>query len=217
MTSFLRRVPYLVAIALVAAAVGDPLVESISNTGVFGAAYHDGNQLSVGPTLLVAGALAFALAACRIVATWRGSRDGEGDWIVDVARRAGSVSPLRDLPVVFGAQLVTVFAMETVEQMVSGGTLQTGLAWLGAPIAFSLAIHALICIVLALTLARVCSGIMATVESLVRAALRFVLTVAEINGQCRFIAHRFPCHVRAQSPHVRQIGGRAPPLTLYFA
>jgi hypothetical protein len=214
--SRLRRLPYLIAIALVAAAIGDPLVESIANTGVFGSVYHDGNQLSVVPTLVVALALALWLAFRRAVAVWRRSRDGRGDWVIEAAQRGRTGSPLRDVPMVFAAQLVAVFAMEAVEQLVAGGPLETGLSWLGGPVAFSLAVHALICVALTLALARLCVAIVATVDSLVRAAVAFVLATQPAVS-VRFFARRFAARPRAQAPHVRQIGGRAPPLASTLA
>jgi hypothetical protein len=214
--SRLRRLPYLIAIALVAAAIGDPLVESIANTGVFGSVYHDGNQLSVVPTLVVALALALWLACRRAVAVWRRSRDGRGDWVIEAAQRGRTGSPLRDVPMVFAAQLVAVFAMEAVEQLVAGGPLETGLSWLGGPVAFSLAVHALICVALTLALARLCVAIVATVDSLVRAAVAFVLATQPAVS-VRFFARRFAARPRAQAPHVRQIGGRAPPLASTLA
>ena len=215
--SRLRRLPYLIAIALVAAAVGDPLVESIANSGVFGSAYHDGNQLSVVPTLVVALALALWLACRRAVAVWRRSRDVRSDWVIEVAQRGRTGSPLRDLPLVFAAQLVAVFAMEAVEQLVTGAPLETGLSWLGGPVAFSLAVHALICVALTLALARLCVAIAGTVDSIVRAAVAFVLAFTQPAVPVRFVARRLASRPRAQAPHVRQIGGRAPPLAFTLA
>jgi hypothetical protein len=209
--------PYLVAIALVAAAVGDPLVESIANAGVFGGSYHDGNQLSVVPTLVAALALGFWLACRRAVAVWRQSRDGRRDWVIEAAQRGNSGSPLRDVPVVLATQLVAVFAMEALEQLVTRAPLETGLSWLGGPVAFSLTVHALICIALTLALARLCGAIVATVDSLVRAALAFVLAFAQAPPAVRFVARRCATQARAQAPHVRQLGGRAPPLASTLA
>jgi hypothetical protein len=212
--SRLRRLPYLIAVALVAAAFGDPFVESLANGGVFGRAYHDGNQLSVVPTLVLALALAFALGCRRAVAAWRRSRETRSDWVIAMAERGRTRSPLRDVPVVFVTQLAAVFAMEAIEQLITGQPLELGLSWLGGPVAVSLAIHALICIALTLALARLCVAIAATVDSLVRAALRFVLALAASALPVRFAARRFAVQPRAQAPHARQIGGRAPPRAL---
>jgi hypothetical protein len=209
--------PYLFAIALVAAAIGDPLVESIANTGVFGSAYHDGNQLSVVPTLVVALALALWLAFRRAVAVWRRSRGVPSDWVIEAAQHGRTGSPLRDVPMVFAAQLVAVFAMEAVEQLVAGGPLETGLSWLGGPVAFSLAVHALVCVALTVALARLCVAIVGTVDALVRAAVAFVLAFTQRAVSVRFVPRRLAARQRAQAPHVRQIGGRAPPLASTLA
>jgi len=45
----LSRLPFLLAVALVAAALGDAFVETVSNSGLVGAGYADDNHASVLP------------------------------------------------------------------------------------------------------------------------------------------------------------------------
>ena len=50
--TFISRLPFLLAVAILAAGLGDPVVELVSNTGIVGGNYADDNHLGVVPTLL---------------------------------------------------------------------------------------------------------------------------------------------------------------------
>jgi hypothetical protein len=212
------RIPFLIAVALVAAAIADPVVESISNTGVFGGHYADDNHTGVIPTLLAGLLLMFEIAAVRCFQSLRSSNrskgsNGSNGRLADVAREFSTRSPARDLPSVLALQLAVLFMLESTEQLLVGGKLLGGIVWLGGPICFSLFTHALIgsgCLLLVRRLIRAMSTALA---SLVRIAIEFI-SIARILGE-RGAVHRrrgAPAHLRAQAPHVRQIGGRAPPL-----
>ena len=209
----ISRLPFLLAVALVAAALGDAVVESISNSGVFGRGYADDVHAGVVPTLVAGGliALEFARRRCMEIVR-RGDARRRSDWILDLARRYSPGSPGRDLAFVFCLQLLTLFAMETAEQLAFGGKLLGGTAWLGGPIAFSLIAHALICVGCTFALAWFARTTLATVALFVRSALEFiVLAIARatahlLAGRSERVAHR-----RMQDPHARQSGDRAPP------
>src|SRR5580658_4738565 len=198
----MRRIPLLVAIALLGAAIGDPLVETIANSGVLGSGYADNNHSSVIPTLIVAGALALMLIGleCRRLLQGRGE-----------ARER----PLSDIPCVILLQLGAVFMMESGEQLFCEGGLLGGTAWLGGPVMFSLLMHA-------------CIGAICTVLVAhgMRAVVRRCATLVEVVFErilCAFgpkIATIFARRddevprCRTQMLRVHQCGERAPPLLL---
>ena len=213
-SSFGSRLPFLGAVALVAAALGDPVVESISNTGILGPRGCDNNHLSIIPALLAGIVLFLEVAGMRCLELCRRSTSGERDWLVAVADRFAGRSPLQDLPCVLALQFVALYAMESIEARVVGGRAVVGLGWLGGPIVFSVLVHALIgaaCIALFSLSMR---ALLATFASLVVHALAFVVAIARA-GAAEF-AHRDGERPRrrTQSPHLRQIGGRAPPALL---
>jgi hypothetical protein len=140
--TFASRLPYLFAVAFVAAGVGDPVVESVSNTGIFGGNYADNNHLGVVPTLCAGLFLAMEIIALRLFEALRRSTNGSRDSLLDIARNIGSGTVVRDFPMILALQLLALFALESTEQLVAGGKLLGGTAWLGGPILFSLAAHA---------------------------------------------------------------------------
>ena len=191
----LSRLSLLAAAALIAAAVGDVTVESLANTGIFGNGYSDHNQLTVVPTLIAGVLLALELLAVRVFGSLcRGTRGG--DWLVDAASTFGRLG-LGDVCFGVALQLAALFAMESTEQLVAGQGLLGGVVWLGAPVAISLAIHALIGAGCTLLLAY---------------AMRALVVAAKPLRTLAYAARGVTLVTRAQAPHVRQIGGRAPPL-----
>ncbi len=206
------RFPFLLAAALVAGAVGDVVVESVSNTGAFGSAYFDHDRLSVIPVLIAGLALVFEVAALRLAALLRGTAPAaRHDRLIDAAARFSTRSPLRDLPLVFGLQLAAVFAMQNAEQLAAGGMPVGGLGWLGGPLAFALLVYAATSAACTLVLSYLARAILVAGTVLVRIVLELVLALGDRAGRPRFgRLAAAPC-VRAQAPHVRQIGGRAPP------
>jgi len=215
-TASLRsRLPFLCAVALVAAALADPLVESVSNTGIFGPRASDDNHLSIIPALIAGLVLLLEVAGLHCAALCRRPPLArERDWLVDVASRFVERSLARDLPYVFILQLAALFTMESVEQLVTGGSLAGGLAWLGGPIVFSLLVHALVgagCMRVFVSSMR---ALLATFAALVLRALAFIAAFAcaalpaFVRRACAFRSDRL------QLPHLRKIGGRAPPSLL---
>ncbi len=210
--TFASRLPYLFAVALVAAGLGDPVVESVSNTGIFGH-YADNNHLGVVPTLL-AGAVAVAeVLVLRFVEAWRRSTDRSSGSLIDIAKDIGSRSVAREFPVISALQLLAVFALESGEQLVAGGKLLGGTAWLGGPILFSLIAHAIVGGLCTFALGASMRAIVRAFASLVQTAVRFIwLAVARASAGPFRLDRRAVWFARAQAPHVREIGGRAPPL-----
>jgi hypothetical protein len=207
------RFPFLIAVALVAAAIADPLVESISNTGVLGGHYADDNHTGVLPTLLAGVLLILEIAAVRCFQDLRSSGGRSLDPVADVARGFSTRSPAQDLPCVLALQFAILFMLESTEELVFGGKLLGGIAWLGGPICFSLLTHALIGSGCLLLLRRLMRAMSTALVSLVRIAIELILIARDLGERGAVLRRRdVPPHLRAQSPHARQIGGRAPPL-----
>jgi len=211
------RLPSLTAVALIGAALGDPLIESISNTGVFGRGYTDNNHLSIVPVLVLAVLFACEILAARGLTMWRQGARAPLDQLRKVASRMGGGSLLHDLPVVLGMQLTAVFLMENAEQIAVGGGFVGGTAWLGAPVAISLLGHVLVALGCTALLRRVMRTLLVGFASLISFA-RESLLLARQRGTVRSLARRAQQHVHPlQAGHARQIGGRAPPVTLLIA
>ncbi len=214
------RWPFLVTVALVAAAIADPIVETIANTHVFGGSSRDDNHLGIVPTLLAGSVLFAVTVAIRFFETWRRGRarasnvTNDRDWLADAARETCSRPPASDLPRILVLQLAALFVLESCEQLAGGGRLLGGTAWLGGPPVFALATHALVGLACTLGLAAFMRGVVRTLASLVHAALAYMWLLRTRAAAGRFgRGARNARRPRAQAPHARQIGGRAPPLS----
>src|ERR1700683_3054952 len=93
------RLFFRIAVALIAVAIADPLVETIANAGWVGGRYHDDNHLGVVPTMLVGAMLVLDLLVLRVLDVWRRSANRPLA-AVDVAAGLGTRSLVRDLPFV---------------------------------------------------------------------------------------------------------------------
>lgn len=208
------RVPFVIAVALVAAAIADPLVETIANTGMLGRGYSDNDHASVVPTLLVGSMLLLlAIAArclglvCRACVYRR--------WVAGIARHLSARPALADLPYIVLLQFVALFIMESCEHLLYDGRLAGGIAWLGGPIWFSIATHLLIGLLCTILAARAVRTIVRRCAALVSIALDFILCALGISDASLFAPRRHEATRRYVQPfHVRQVGQRAPPLLL---
>lgn len=207
------RLPFLFAVALIAAAIADPVVESIANTGIVGGNYADDNHTSVIPTLLGGLLLVLEIVAVRCLDLLRSSPNRSRIRFTDIARGIGTRSATHDLPYVLAMQLAVLYFMESTEQLVVGGTLLGGTAWLGGPILFSLAMHALVGAGSLFAIQRIVRAVASAFASLLCIAIDFILLARNLGEPGIPLGRRdeLGCR-RAQAPHVRQIGGRAPPL-----
>jgi hypothetical protein len=218
------RLPFACAVALIAAAIGDPLVETISNTGIFGQGYLDNNHLSVIPTL-IAGVLLFAIITLRrmwMVASSpchpglveeRPHTTRDDDWLVDIARYVSAKPPTNDLALIVVLQFVALFGMESAEQLALGGRLVSGTTWLGGPVLFSLLAHTLVTVACTLIVARAMRSIVRHLARIVGTALEILLDIAAPANAGIFARRRDGFTVwQTQSSYVRRVGERAPPL-----
>jgi len=208
------RLPFLIAVALLAAAIGDPLVETISNTGILGPGYADNVHSSVVPTLIAALVLALLLigAQCRRLVQWQGEARERP---IDVARRFLARSSMHDIPFVFAIQLAALFVMESSEQIFCEGGLLGGSAWLGGPVWFSLLAHAVAAAACTVLIARGMRAIVRRCARLVEIAFDRVLCAFRRESVSRFArVDAATTRCRSQVLHVHQLGERAPPLLL---
>lgn len=216
-TSPASRLPFLAAVALIGAALGDPLVESISNTGIVGGAFADDNHLSVVPTLILGVTLACTIAAKRCIDLWRHAGPETPFWLRNVAASILERPVAQDVPLVLGMQLAAVFLMENAERVATAAGQTSGADWLGAPIAFSISCHLLIAVACTAALGSFMRRLLSRFASLLSHALEYIL-LAVPRANADLLARREHQHVhRAQTLYARQIGGRAPPLLPLFA
>jgi hypothetical protein len=183
---------------VIAAAIADPAVEFASNAGWFGHAHFtDRSNLDVVPALLVG----VAVLALYLVAKAR-------ELITDRAPSRGVVGLL---PSIFALQILTLFVMETSEQLIGYGHLLGPTIWLGGPLPVSLAVHAVVCIAVGYAMARSMRSLAVTtlrVIRLIRAIATFAVHGAAVLATRSFGVVRFQELLRA----LRAVGERAPPL-----
>jgi hypothetical protein len=202
------RFGFCTAIAVIAAAIADPLVEFASNAGWFGPGlFTDHSNLDVAP-VLVAGVL--LLAVYLVMKAQAALANGSGR---DVWREAGHAlgSDLRRLlPAIFALQMLTLYVMETAEQYVVWGHSLGPTVWLGGPLPVSLAVHAIICVALAVTIARWMRALTATTLRFIR-LIRALATFAPQPAASIASRSRDCISFKRSAPVVCRIGERAPP------
>jgi hypothetical protein len=193
------RVWFCVAAALVAASIGDPLVEFASNRGVFGAgSFTDGSNQDVLP------ALCTGMLFLVVYVALRAKRMMAGRVVLTSA-----VCAL--LPYVFFAQIALLYVMETLEQCATTGHVLGGTIWLGGPPLVSLATHGATCVLttfLVGKLARALSQKAVTIVAGIVAAIGLAPRTPTVT-YLRVSHHAEP---RRRAPLLGHAGERAPPL-----
>jgi len=193
-----KRVPFCLAVAVIAAAVADPIVELASNAGWFGAGnFTDRSNLDVLPALVVGVGVLLLYLIGRAGAILAGTA---------LPRRVVSL-----VPAIFVLQIIALYVMETTEQFVVGGHVLGPMVWLGAPIFASLPIHAAFCLAVTLWIARSARGLAVTtlrVIALLKTIAGFATRTVEILLPRRSDDRPF----RQLLPMLCRIGERAPPL-----
>ena len=206
---FLRsvRLWFSLAVAVIAATVADPLLEAASNAGVFGSGtFTDHSNLDVLP------ALGFGIIAVviHVLLRIRGRNGNDAmikeclrRWDVSLRWRAATL-----LPLTFVAQMLALYSMETIEQIVVAGHPLGGLIWLGAPAAIAVTVHALMCV--AAFFVATC-----VMHEVAWATLRVVTVICAIltrDDIRAFVVPRLRILLRKeQAPELWTAGGRAPP------
>jgi hypothetical protein len=191
------RLGFCAAVAVIAAALADPIVEFASNAGCFGAGrFTDRSNVDVAPAI----AVGFALLVWYLVAKAQ-------------AVLAGRALPPRIatlLPLIFSLQMITLWTMETAEQLtVYGHVIAPGL-WLGGPPECSLAIHALFCVAVTFIVARSLRRLAATTLRVI-ALIRAMVSRRGCNVEWRPARRLQGRSFKEQIPVLCRIGERAPP------
>ena len=197
---FLRSVRFWfsLAVAVISAAVADPLLEAASNAGVFGRGnFTDHSNLDVIPALFL------GLLAVGVHVALRINGGMLRSWDTALRARAGAL-----LPMTFAAQLGVLYSMETFEQIAVAGHPFGGTIWLGAPAVIALAVHALTCVIAFFVATCVMHEVAWATLRVVR-IIRAILTRGVTSGS---IVPRLRVVVRKQlAPELCTAGGRAPP------
>jgi len=196
--SLSKRLPFCLAVAVIAAAVADPVVELASNAGWFGPGnFTDRSNLDVFPALVVGAAVLALYLIGRAAAILAGTA---------LPRRLVSL-----MPAIFVLQIVALYVMETSEQIVIGGRVLGPTVWLGGPIFASLAIHAAFCLAVTFWIARSARGLAVT-------TLRVIALIKAIPAFARHRIEILPSHRCEEGCFAQlvsvlcRIGERAPPL-----
>lgn len=208
------RLPFLMAVALLAAAIGDLLVETIANSGILGPGFADNDHSSIIPALIVGASLALLLIGweCRRLVR---SRSEARERPIGLARRFLARAPIHDVPFVVVLQLGMVFIMESGEQFFGEGGLLGGTVWLGGPVVFSLLAHACIGAICTVLVAHGMRAIVRRCATLVEVVFDRILGAFGRKTATIFTRRddRAPCF-RTQMLRVHQCGERAPPFRL---
>ena len=203
---------FCLVVAVSAATLANPFVESAANLGWFGrGSFTDHSNLDVLPALLCAAALGLfyvCLRARSIIAPGSLAFDRQ---LRDSLRTCASKPILPLLPAIFAAELIVLFSMETLEQIAVTGHPLGGIIWLGAPAAIGLVLHGIACVVMAYVVAR-------ALESLTRAAVDLALFVCAIfleetcDARLTHKAFDEPGATARTNPLASHSANRAPPI-----
>jgi hypothetical protein len=195
---------------MLATSIADPVVEHASNAGWFGpGSFTDHSNWDVAPVLmlgLVFVALHVWVRAHKALAGGKSSPQWQ-------RLTAGALGPsvLRLVPLIFVAQITVLFLMETTEQQVVYGHVLGGALWLGGPLAISLAVHAIVCMLVALTSSHMVRALADATVQLVQLVLALA-TLPTLRAATSFLARtRDRAHPRVICI-LGGVGERAPPL-----
>ncbi|MBV8149612.1 MAG: hypothetical protein JO092_11005 [Candidatus Eremiobacteraeota bacterium] len=165
MPNALIRLCFCLAVAVVAAAVADPLVEAASNAGWFGpGSFTDHSSIDVLPTFVLGCGFVVLYAALR-VRRMLGACHGNEQTALRLSNEVLDYCMPVMLPVIFTLQIALLYSMETAEQFAVWGHALGGTIWIGGPVVASLAAHAVACVAATFLVAR-------AIRSLGTAALR---------------------------------------------
>jgi hypothetical protein len=138
------KVWFCLAVATVAASVADLVIESASNAGFFGSGnFTDHSDWDILPCLFVGLVFVVMHCFCGVRKLLHGSQSSASPLELNNAHVRSS---LQLLPAIYGLQILVLYAMETMEQRVVYHHLLGGSVWLGGPLAISLALHAVVCL-----------------------------------------------------------------------
>jgi hypothetical protein len=138
------RLLFGIAVAALAAALGDLFVETLSNHGIFGPGHFtDGSNADVAPVGVVGSLLLLVCLLLRV--RYALTASGRARYRHDLMAALSASSTAQMLPAILCLQIALLWIMETAEQYLVIGHGFGGTIWLGGPVAASLLIHAAIC------------------------------------------------------------------------
>jgi hypothetical protein len=184
---------YVAGMAICAAAIGDPLVESCANRGLLGGHYADNDHASVVPALL-AGIVIAVFVGTRLAFARNPSRFARSANVCDIAT-------------IGALQFPALFAMESAEN----GRLAGGIGWLGGPLAASLALHLLIGLAVAAIAARFVHVLASAVRAIARVAIALAVVIVRARASSFRTRRAALAVVRACLFAAPSLRGRAPP------
>ena len=200
---------FCLAVAAISAAIADPLVEWASNAGRFGPGnFTDHSSADVVPALVVGALFVITHLVLRIR---RALVSGPAYDLLRASRDAIDGRMTRLLPLMFAVQMLALYCMETVEQVAVVGHPLGSTIWLGGPVLASLAVHAIACVLVAVTASKV-------LRSLARSAVRAVLFILAMAVRpARGVSPAELGRPSTCSSHIAffvlcNVGERAPPL-----
>jgi hypothetical protein len=205
------RWTFLFGVALVAAAIGNACVETVSNSGYLGAGYHDDDHVSVVPAIAGGCVLLVQIAIVRVLALLRGAAGRDGDWFARTATDISRRGAARDLPVLLAAQFCALYVMEACESLLASGHLPIGTAWLGGPPIYSIVAHVALGVLCAVLFARAMRAVVTTLASVVRHVIRLRIAIVPRAARASRLPRNAASNAGSQTPNARPFGGRAPP------
>lgn len=201
------------AVAVSSAALTDPIVERLSNAGVFGNEnFTDRSSSNVVPALGIAALLSLAFVALAVRRAFAGHSDAP-KWMQTFVSDIGAC-PLRvHVYSIYVLQIGALFCMESLEQLAVNGHLLGGAVWLGAPALCSLLLHLLGCIAVTWMLSRLLSTFTRTIVEVVRGAIDVLFRLMR-DPQAPVVLHYHSLPAPRIQLYSRQLHERAPPLAV---
>jgi hypothetical protein len=204
------RIVFMCSAALLAAVLGDAVLEGISNAGIFWHGhYTDRSSLNLLPVFLLA---VLAVVATLGLSVYRQAREtgvSARSLLISSSRALSKQDVMRLLPTIFLLQMLVLFSMETAEQVAVYGHVFGGTLWMGAPVVASLFGHAFFTVVSAFSLS---SGLETLTKALVRIVKCLFMLLAAL-ADARPMPTLRPegiCAVQLLASAV--VGERGPPL-----
>jgi hypothetical protein len=212
MRAGVARLLFCLAAAFTSAALTDPLVEALSNRGAFGSGHFtDHSNADVFPALAAGGVFAALFLIGVVRRAMPRSRIGRTPaWLRDSRAAVPLATALRLFPATFSLQIVTLFGAETLEQFAVTGHTFGGTIWLGGPIVVSLALHAVIGLLVVTVLAKLLDWVAQSIADAIELLRRLVLAWDSLSPAPAVAAYLVAPGTSDQ-PAIAAVRGRAPP------
>jgi hypothetical protein len=212
MRARVARLLFCLVAGVTSAALADPLVEALSNRGLFGAGrFTDHSNADVLPALAAALVFAALFVVSAVQRAVPHSRPGHAPaWLRDSRAAVPLRTAMRLFPAAFAVQIVTLFGAETLEQLAEAGHVFGGAVWLGGPILVSLGLHAAIGLLVIAVLARLLDWVAQSIVDVIDVLRRLVLAWDSLSSPPVLVAYLAPPRP-LDVPALAASHGRAPP------